>query len=294
LPTLLARPAAEDTRLLDYGRNLGLNPALLAEIDRIASTRRPWTGVQKRAQLAVVAENPLPRLDVQLLGPFVLHVNGELVRKGKRKMDRARELLALLVLNPNGLADESIAQMMWPEMPTESALHNLQMAAYSLRNDLGGKAAVRYGAHTYQLNPQLELDADVRTFDTWIARARGAADDVQVHALSKAVEIYRDPLVADAAWAWLDQPRREYKSRYIWAALQLADLLARTDTAQSDGLAEAVLAIAPDTEAAYDRLIENARLRGDSIAIRRVTNRYEAAAEEFGLARNRYGRQRRA
>ncbi|MBV9172840.1 MAG: AAA family ATPase, partial [Chloroflexi bacterium] len=244
LPSLLARPAAEDTRLLEYGRAIGLNPVLLADVERIASTRRPWTGLQNTGHLEIVAENPLPRLDVQLFGPFMLHVDGELIRKGKRKVDRARELLALLVLNPNGVADETIAQMMWPEMPVESALHNLQMAAYSLRHDLGSKATVRYGAHTYQLNPQLQLEADVRTFDAALARARGAVDDARTQVLSRAIELYRDPLVADAAWGWLEQLRHDYRSRYIWAALQLADSLARTDQARSDGLAEAVLAIA--------------------------------------------------
>ena len=64
---------------------------------------------------------------------------------------------------------------MLPEMPRERALHNLQMAAYSLRNDLGSKAAVRYGARSYQLNPQLELVADVRDFDAALcARPRRA------------------------------------------------------------------------------------------------------------------------
>jgi LuxR family transcriptional regulator, maltose regulon positive regulatory protein len=294
LPSLLARPAAEDTRLLDYGREVGLNPVRLAEVERIASTRRPWTGVQKRTQLAVVSTNQLPRLDVQLFGPFVLHVNGELVHKGKRKMDRARELLAVLVLHPNGVADETIAEMMWPNMPTERALHNLQMAVHSLRHDLGNGATVRYSAHIYQLNPQLELVADVRQFDAFVARARGASDDVRAQALSKAVELYRDPLLADAGWQWLDQVRTEYRSRYVLAALQLADLLARTDASRSDGLAEAVLAIAPDSESAYERLMQNARIRKDALAVRRVAERYEQAAPQFGFLPNRYGRGRRA
>jgi len=293
LPPLLARAAAEDTRLLQYGRQVGLQPVLLAEVDRMAATRRPWTGVRQLAPLAVVVENALPRLEVQLFGQFVLHRDGELVRKGTRKVDRARELLALLILNPNGLADEAIAELMWPGMPSESALHNVQMATYSLRHDLGSKATVRYSAHLYQLAPQLELVADVREFDAAVARARGATGEPLVQALAKAVEVYRDPLLGDAAWQWLEAVRLDYRGRYIGAALQLADAVARTDLAQSDGLAEAVLAIAPDTDTAYERLIHNARQRGDTLLARRLVQRYEQAAAQYGFSPSPYVRERR-
>ena len=88
---------------------------------------------------------------------------------------------------------------------------------------------MRYGAQTYQLNPQLELVADVRTFDAALARARGATGEILIQALSRAVELYRGPLLADAAWHWLEPVRLDYRSRYVSAALQLADVLALTD-----------------------------------------------------------------
>ena len=219
LPALLAGPAAEDPRLLQAGRKLGLSPILLAQVDRMSATRRPWTGIAP-APVDVAAQNELPRLEAQLFGSFVLHRDGEHVQRVTRKVDRARELLALLILNPKGLPDEAIAEQMWPGMSPERALHNLQMAAYSLREDLGSKAAVRYGVRTYQLNPQLELVADVRAFDLALARARGAAGDMLIQALSQAVDLYRGPLLANVAWHWLEPVRLDYQSRYVSAALQ--------------------------------------------------------------------------
>jgi DNA-binding SARP family transcriptional activator len=257
----------------------------LADVDRLAATRRPWTGVPA-APVSVLVLNELPRVEAQLFGSFMLHRDGQLVTKGSRKVDRARELAALLILNPKGLPDDAIAELMFPEMPRESALHNLQMAAYSLRKDLGSKAAVRYGARSYQLNPQLELIADVREFDAALGRARGATGDVLIQSLSQAVDLYRGPLIADAAWEWLEPVRLDYRSRYISAALLLADVLAPTDPARSDGLAEAVLAVAPDTDVAYERLLLNARHRRDVDALRRVAKRYEIAAAQFGFAMN--------
>src|SRR5207302_1071304 len=94
------------------------------------------------------------------------------------------------------------------------------------------------------------------------------------------------PLLADAAWDWIDPVRLEYRSRYVSAALQLADLLAPVDLARSDGLAEAVLSEAPETDGAYERLIQNARQRRDQSAFRRLAKRYIQAAAQYGFSVN--------
>jgi DNA-binding SARP family transcriptional activator len=288
LPALLAGPAAEDSRLLQRGRQLGLSPNVLAEVERLSSTRRPWTGITSEKVVSVVANNELPRLEVQLFGAFVLHRDGQLVVKASRKVDRARELAALLILNPKGLPDEAIADQMFPEMPHEGALHNLQMAAYSLRKDLGNKAAVRYGARSYQLNPQLELVADVREFDAALVRARRASGEGLVSELSRAVELYRGALLADAAWHWLEPVRLDYRTRYVSSALQLADAIALSDPTRSDDLAEQVLVVAPETDMAYERLILNTKQRRDTNAFRRLVKRYLQAAAQFGFVVNQY------
>jgi two-component SAPR family response regulator len=160
------------------------------------------------------------------------------------------------------------------------------MAAYSLRNDLGSKAAVRYGARSYQLNPRLELLADVHQFDEALGKARGASGDQLVQWLTRAVELYRGPLLAEAAWDWLDPVRLDYRSRYVSAALQLADVLASVDSGRSDAYAERALAEAPETDIAYECLIENARRRGDRNAVRRTVNRYVQAAAHHGFVVN--------
>jgi DNA-binding SARP family transcriptional activator len=173
--------------------------------------------------------------------------------------------------------------LMFVGMPPESSKHNLQMAAYTLRHELGGKATVRFNAGMYQLSPQLELVADVRVFDGALARARGATGDVLLQALSKAVDVYRDPLLGDVAWTWVEPIRLEYRGRYIGAALQLADLLAGADPARSDGLAEGAIAIAPETDIAYERLIQNALARRNALEVRRLRHRYMQAAQQYGF-----------
>ena len=74
--------------------------------------------------------------------------------------------------------------------------------------------------------------------------------------------------------------------QHIDALLQLADLLAPVDLARSDGLAEAVLSEAPETDGAYERLIQNARQRRDQSAFRRLAKRYIQAAAQYGFSVN--------
>lgn len=80
----------------------------------------------------------------------------------------------------------------------------------------------------------------------------------------------------------------EYRGRYVTAALKLADLVATSDVARSSTLAEEVLAVAPETDLAYERLIRNARLQADDNAVRRLSKRYEAAAARHGFPMNPY------
>ncbi|MBV9580393.1 MAG: hypothetical protein JO057_17545, partial [Chloroflexi bacterium] len=99
--------------------------------------------------------------------------------------------------------------------------------------------------------------------------------------LARAVELYRGPLLAEAAWDWIEPVRLDYRSRYVSAALQLADVLAATNSARSDSYAEQALSEAPETDIAYERLIENARRRGDRTTLRRTVKRYVQAAAQF-------------
>lgn len=281
----LARSAAQDLALLQHGLRIGLEPLLLGEAERIAMTRRPWTGVQRAVGLELVVANDLPRVEARLFGTFTLHCDGQLATAGPRgHLDRARELLALLILHPSGLPEQSIVGLLWPDMAPQQALHNLRMTAYLLRRFLRSKAAVRYGASAYQLAPQLELWADVRQYDAALQRARTSSRERARDELAAAVELYRGPLLADAGWPWLESLRLTYQSRFVDAALHLADLTTGVDVSGSDNLAEQVLQIEPDNEAAYDRLMRNAAARGDTLAQRRAVQRYERAAAHFGFA----------
>jgi LuxR family maltose regulon positive regulatory protein len=277
---VMAGPAAEDPRLLRYGRQIGLDTPTLGAVERLAAGRRSWSGA---APLDEAATGPAaaPRLEVRLFGTLLVHRDGVLVDPGSKR-DRVRELFALLVLHPEGLPASEIAELLWPAMTPERAQHNLRMAVYLLRRFLGSKAAVRHATLAYRLAPQLELWVDARAFDEALKRARGAVDASARLILAEAIDLYRGPLLADAGWAWVEPFRRAYEARAATAALRLAELLAATDPDRSDTLAEQVLAIQPDNHAAFERLIGNAQVRGDSAARDAAIRRYSEMVSRLG------------
>jgi DNA-binding SARP family transcriptional activator len=278
---VLAGPAAEDARLLQYGRHIGLDPPALGEIDRLAARRRAWSDAATVAEIANFRQHSL-RLEVHLFGSLVVYLHGTVIDAvGKR--DRARELLALLALHPEGLPAGEMADLLYPDMEPDRALANLRMTVYLLRRFLGGKAAIRHATLSYRLAPQLDLWVDARAFDSAIKRSRGAVGSSALQGLDEAVKLYQGPLLADAGWGWLEPFRRSYAARAAEAALRLSELLASTDPGRSDALAEQVLALEPDNEAAFERLVRNAEARHDTGAREAALRRYPGLASRLGV-----------
>jgi hypothetical protein len=80
-------------------------------------------------------------------------------------------LFDLLQAYPSGLPDELIAALLWPDMSSERALHNLQAATYRLRNELGSKA-IRFHSRLY----------GTRSPRNSFARGRGSWPSLATHA----------------------------------------------------------------------------------------------------------------
>jgi DNA-binding SARP family transcriptional activator len=278
--SVLATAAAEDERLVRFGQQIGVGRASLATIERLAARRRPLSSLP-RVVAAPVVRAP-PRIEARLFGAFILHLNGQRLEVGGRR-DRATELLALLLLHPDGLAARSLAELLWPDMTRERSLHNLRMTVYLLRTMLGGKTAVRYAALAYRLDPSLTVWADIYAFDAAISRARKSAGEVAVRSLDEALGLYRGPLVADTGWRWVEPFREEYRARAADALLRLALLIAPDDPVRSDTLAEQVLTLDPDNRTAYEQLLRNARVRRDPVAARDLAERYRAMLHKAAI-----------
>lgn len=219
--SLIAGAAAEDDRLLRFGLQIGVARSSLAVVERLAALRRPFSTSLRVGADQPRSPFPSSRLEARLFGSFVIYRNGELVELGSKR-DRVHELLALLLVHPDGLPARIIADLLWPDMAPDRSLHNLRMTVYLLRVMLGGKDAVRHAALAYRLDPNLAVWADVQAFDAALARARQAVPELAARSLEEALDLYRGPLLADTGWVWVESYRDIYARRASDARLRLA------------------------------------------------------------------------
>jgi DNA-binding SARP family transcriptional activator len=130
------------------------------------------------------------KLEIRLLGPPEIHVDGEPLSVDTRK---AVALLAFLVVEQGFHQREALAGLLWPEYDHEAARGALRRTLSNLRKALGG----RFVSVDRQVIGLEEADvyADVSSFRTLVEGAVGgsgadAVGDVEP-ALTDAVRLYR-------------------------------------------------------------------------------------------------------
>ncbi len=91
------------------------------------------------------------------------------------KSDKARALLAYLVVEPNRPhARSTLAGLLWPDLPEESANANLRSVLSNLRKVLqtseqDPSPILKIDRHSVQLNPQADIDCDLLEFQSLVA-----------------------------------------------------------------------------------------------------------------------------
>ncbi len=128
-------------------------------------------------------------LSVHLFGHFQVFIAQQPVNGFKS--DKARALLAYLILEPNRPhARTMLTGLLWPDLPEESANANFRSVLSNLRKVFAGKAPnapaiLLSDHHAVQLNPQVEIDCDVLEFHSQIAMGD----------LAQAAGLYTGPLL---------------------------------------------------------------------------------------------------
>ena len=141
----------------------------------------------------------MPRLSLHLLGTFQAVLDGQPV-KGFDS-DRVRALLAYLAVEANRPhRRESLAGLLWPEQPEQTARNNLRYALSNLRRVIGDRVVeppfLLITRHTLQLNPKGDLRTDVTAFTQHLTRAKNLPDSESIAQLEKAVALYQGDFLA--------------------------------------------------------------------------------------------------
>ena len=219
--------------------------------------------IQKRGLVPeeppVAIENwPWP-IRIYTLGRFELVCDGStLPATGKRQQKPLALLKALLAMGGRSVADERIADFLWPDADGDFQVLSLKTTLHRLRKLLGHNEAIIFQNHQLSLNPDL-CWTDIWAFEHCVD-GTGKKDHYSgdiIYRIEKGLELYKGPFMGqNGDEPWVLSPRERYRSMYLRMIEQAAKL--QEDKSQWDAaisLYEKALATEPLIEEFYQRMM---------------------------------------
>ncbi|RME69968.1 MAG: hypothetical protein D6784_17465, partial [Chloroflexi bacterium] len=207
----------------------------------------------------MVVEAPQPRpgdLEIRLLGPFRVLLNGQPIPEAAWKTGKAKALLAyLLWKGESGASRDELIAALWPERTPEEAANIFHVTLHHLRRAL--EPDLKRGRHSSYI--QFEEDHYLFNLEAphWIDTVvfEQLAASREVARLDQAVRLYRGPYLNGLDWdlpLTLEVERRRFERLYL-------DILRRLAVVSQGRVAESylekLLAVEPADEAAQQTLV---------------------------------------
>nr|WP_239583950.1 BTAD domain-containing putative transcriptional regulator [Herpetosiphon giganteus] len=258
----------------------------LLEVVKQASTQQRKIAQQS---LTSIRQRPAYALKIQLFGSLQLWRGSELVDANEWAREKARQLLALLLLQrPRIISREAVIEQLWPELAPQAADGALRVTLNALLHVLepersGGanSAFILSEAAGLRLNPQATITTDYAQFQSLLQTAaqhrQQGAMPAALHAYQTALAIYQDDLLSDLAYAeWVLDWREQALTQFVSATSEYLELLlAYGPTAEAIPYAERLLSYDPYHEPTYQRLIDIYLMLGNVSAAERIRKRLE-------------------
>ncbi len=222
-------------------------------------------------------------LDIRVLGPLEVHVDGEPIRVDTRK---AQAIVAVLAVERRPYARDELAALFWPESGDESARNALRRTLSVLRAALGGRW-LRVDRATVALADHGD--------GVWLDLAvlEGAAEAGGHSALTDAAALARGPFLA--GFSLRDSPDFDdwHATRAVTVERRIVDVLERLvsaaesagDTAAAITAATRLVELNPLDEPARRRLMTALARSGDrAAAIRQYRATVAMLERELGVS----------
>lgn len=240
----------------------------------------------------------MSEIELRLLGPFQANVGGEPARF---RSDKVRALLAYLALSPDQPhRRETLAALLWPDMPDSVAHSNLRKSLHRLKESLGEAAAgllLTIDRQSVQFN-----GANAHVDASMLSQAVAACEthahrhlhtcQVCLDRLNEAQALYRGELLAGFAVSdsigfeeWLALQRERLQQRALLALYNLAEAYTeRGEPALAARFAVRQIEIEPWREEAHRQLMRALAADGRrSEALAQFDLCRRALADAFGV-----------
>ena len=218
----------------------------------------------------------MANLSIRLLGPFGVRLNGKPL--SGFVSDKVRALLAYLVTESDRAhRRETLAGLLWPDVPEASARNSLRTALVNLRTVIGDRAVnppfLHISRAALQFNGSRDAWCDVTTFSRLLASPSSPLHgEESVQSLDQAVELYRGDFLEGLSLAdsvafedWALIRREQFQRQVLEALYNLATFHEeRRNYEQALPFAWRQVELDPWREAAWDNLGESYRALGDT------------------------------
>lgn len=247
--------------------------AVRAELLRAAASDDAELAAGAAALLDLVCDSDRARVEVRVLGPLEVLVDGEPVAGDDVSRRRVRSVLAVLAI-AGPLRRARLADLLWPDLDPVAAGRNMRVTLTRVRSALGARDALRTDGDLIGLAPH--VDVDLGRFEADLdaaAAAEGAGDPLgHVAALERACARWRgEPLTDADAIAEMAGDVEYVRRLVIDTALRLGELhfvSGRCDRAVT--WAERVRSASPYDERAHRLAVAAHLQRGDRLAAARA------------------------
>lgn len=219
-------------------------------------------------------KHPGYRLRIELLGPLKVFRDQHPIEDWGRA--KARDLLALLVVSPEGIIRDVAIETLYPEEAPEIAERNFRIILHALGQALEGEDAKGYfleRSDVLRLKPSPDL-----TVDLWEAfRVLKSASPPEA--------LLKLPLNLSTQFdlAALEDQRVQYRTQLERALVQAGEQVLHQHPLQAATLAERALMLERASEDATRLLMRCAHLQGQMDVLHRSYQRCEEALEDLGL-----------
>jgi len=159
-------------------------------------------------------------LELHLLGPFRIFVDGQAIAERQFTRRKPKQLIKLLALQPNHqLHREQVMETLWPDSDPESAINNLHkaihMARHALEPSLKSVAESHFiltQAQQILLRAPVRLWIDVEEFERHFTAAKGGSD---IKAYEEALASYGGELLTEDRYEdWAATRREQLQNRH--------------------------------------------------------------------------------
>ena len=183
---------------------------------------------QRKATRATLPQRKSWPLQLYVLGPFEIRIEGRPLPKRRKTPRRLIELLQAIVASGGEAVPVSfLIDQLWPESDGDRAVATFSKTLKRLRKYLAVEGVVHLDHGTVTLDPA-RCWVDMCAFEQAVARSDSGKSNGRVgrepRELLKALTLYRGPFLPEQRMKpWAVAPRERLRERFVTAVARLSD-----------------------------------------------------------------------